>query len=145
MAHLKIHSDKKTYKCPYCPKVFAQSVGLRSHLINHTGERKYECDICNKKFLRIGARNNHRKIHTGQKDYACPLCEKKFTASSTRNKHLLTHTGKYYKYQNINNYIHRQHASPHLFFNNIENLTKQKIFELSEMTYFHSQFSAENS
>ena len=68
--HRATHSKKviRTYKCPHCPKTFANCHNMRKHMSVHTGIREFQCHKCSyntqKKQFLIKHLELHRLIET---------------------------------------------------------------------------------
>jgi len=55
----------ETLECPYCPKVFASSFGLRRHAITHE-KKRFKCEICEKLLSRKDNLMAHKRNVHGQ-------------------------------------------------------------------------------
>lgn len=97
----QIHKqDPKPYKCPTCPKCFANSSYLSQHARIHSGIKPYRCDICERKFTQLSHLQQHIRTHTGEKPYKClhPSCGKAFSQLSNLQSHSRSHmTDKPYR------------------------------------------------
>src|SRR3989344_8452789 len=52
-------TDKKSFPCTECGKLFKQPCFLKRHFRTHTGERPYSCTECKKSF----STNSNLKVH----------------------------------------------------------------------------------
>ena len=61
--HIKIHGDKRSFKCSFCDRSFIRKTGLIIHLRTHTGEKPFECNICLKRFSDKSNFKKHLRTH----------------------------------------------------------------------------------
>ncbi|KAI1709211.1 zinc-finger double domain-containing protein [Ditylenchus destructor] len=73
-SHMRIHNNKKPYKCPHCPYITPHSGYLTSHIRAHNGEKPFKCDLCPYASAYRSHLNCHKRIHTGEKPYKCDEC-----------------------------------------------------------------------
>ena len=52
-------SNRKSYECQVCFKLFSTKVGLQEHLSRHTGAKNFSCRSCDKKFAWRGSLRKH--------------------------------------------------------------------------------------
>ena len=62
-----MHSPTKNYKCPVCPKTFAEGGQLNEHKQSHTGE--LDCPYCGKSFRWKHSLREHIRAHDG--NFSC--------------------------------------------------------------------------
>ncbi|XP_054878335.1 zinc finger protein 62 homolog isoform X2 [Poeciliopsis prolifica] len=88
------NSNKNSFKCDICGRIYPQQCKLKKHYRTHTDEKRISCESCGKSFSRNGALNDHRRIHTGEKPFSCESCGKSFTRNSNLKVHKRIHTGE---------------------------------------------------
>ena len=66
-----VHSQTKNYKCPVCPKTFAEGGQLNEHKQSHTGE--LDCPYCGKSFRWKHSLREHIRAHDG--NFSCFFLE----------------------------------------------------------------------
>eukprot|EP00484_Ammonia_sp_Unknown_P003406 CAMPEP_0197077934 /NCGR_PEP_ID=MMETSP1384-20130603/212867_1 /TAXON_ID=29189 /ORGANISM="Ammonia sp." /LENGTH=525 /DNA_ID=CAMNT_0042516799 /DNA_START=1 /DNA_END=1579 /DNA_ORIENTATION=- len=91
--HLSQHAKERTFKCPYCCKVFKRKADVNRHSRTHTGEKPYKCSQCGKGFGTKYCLKTHVRTHTGEMPYKCSFCGKSFRQNSHLTVHWRTHTG----------------------------------------------------
>ena len=74
--HMKIHKERKSFKCEYCQKEFTRNEGLTEHLRIHTGEKPFKCELCGKTFTQSSNLSSHMKNHNETKKKECQICGK---------------------------------------------------------------------
>ncbi|XP_011636262.1 zinc finger protein 239-like [Pogonomyrmex barbatus] len=95
-AHVRTHSDEKSYTCHVCGKQFVQGGSLYYHLKHvHDGVKNHSCDICGRSFAMKTAMEDHRRIHTGERPYVCHTCGKTFKTKASLYIHGKTHTDEF--------------------------------------------------
>jgi hypothetical protein len=88
--HVTKHlTERKSYICDICKKVFESPAKLSQHLRTHT----HTCDVCEREFTSASELRNHLLTHPGEKPYICVLCNKGFTYNSRYKHHVQSHMG----------------------------------------------------
>ncbi|KAH8409781.1 hypothetical protein KR222_007143 [Zaprionus bogoriensis] len=91
-AHLRLHSNARSYECELCSKRFNAACNLTTHMRTHTGEKPFECTHCGRRFADRSTHRKHERMHTNERPYACNICGKNFSLSSTLKVHFLSHS-----------------------------------------------------
>lgn len=85
-----------TIKCPTCDRMFKQRSTLRQHMRIHDEKRKYKCEVCGVGFNRLDNLRKHKKaVHQKvvkpapqrENSYRCTICNDKFANSSLLTIH----------------------------------------------------------
>ncbi|XP_070556719.1 zinc finger protein PLAG1-like [Ptychodera flava] len=86
-------TERKTYCCEFCGKVFLNPEKLKTHSYNHTGERPFQCahTDCKKAFVSKYKLMRHMATHSPLKVHTCTYCDKKFHRKDHLKNHLHTH------------------------------------------------------
>lgn len=65
-AHMKYHSEEKSFKCDRlnCDAAFKNKYSLKNHIKTHLNVRKHECKNCDKKFMKADHLRRHERCHT---------------------------------------------------------------------------------
>lgn len=87
-------SDKKSFVCRICDKVFKRRNTLSRHEMEHTAIKPFVCEYCDKKFFRKEHLLIHVRTHTGEKPFSCPTCSKRFGHKTSLVDHAVVHTGE---------------------------------------------------
>ncbi|XP_065076290.1 zinc finger protein 91-like isoform X2 [Ochlerotatus camptorhynchus] len=73
---------RRPFKCPYCPKTFAQKYVMTEHTFIHTGSLRYPCDKCMAMFNRPHYLRAHQLKYHGKdskfKAIKCRFCTRSF-------------------------------------------------------------------
>ena len=57
-------TEKKKFKCTYCPKIFSQNSNLVNHKkIIHSKKEQFKCNTCDKQFYWSYKLKSHERIH----------------------------------------------------------------------------------
>lgn len=92
--HTNEHKNLKSYKCPVCAKMFAQTITLTRHIKMHGKSIKdLICPTCGKKFSSKSNLTQHMKRHEGAKPFLCSHCPQSFVSKGELKSHVLTHFG----------------------------------------------------
>lgn len=68
--HMRVHTQKRDFKCPHCPKSFYVNAVLKLHLRRHSGEKPYVCHICQfSNSHRVLYVKHMRRFHPGEEIY----------------------------------------------------------------------------
>ncbi|XP_038221148.1 zinc finger protein 93-like isoform X2 [Zerene cesonia] len=68
ITHMRIHSNYKPYKCPFCSQRFHTSTYLTLHTYKkHVKENRFKCNFCNKSFKTNTDLGKHVKTKEHQK------------------------------------------------------------------------------
>eukprot|EP00795_Rhopilema_esculentum_P011240 gene11240-21429_t len=88
---LKVHDNKKPFKCDQCDKCLSSFTILATHKGLHSGARPYECELCGKRYLVAAGLKDHMTAHKNQREHRCPDCGAGFNAKGDLKKHMVTH------------------------------------------------------
>ncbi|XP_065582495.1 zinc finger protein 28-like [Artemia franciscana] len=90
--HQRSHTEKKTYKCDVCEKIFSQRGHLNTHQRVHTGEKPFNCHVFDKTFSQAASLNRHQRLHSSEKLFKCHVCDKIFSEPTKLKLHQRVHT-----------------------------------------------------
>lgn len=76
MAHLGLHSRKKSFLCNYCGRSFTRSDELSRHTLIHSNERPFKCKTCKKAFRQKFHLTEHERSHNNSPEFVCDTCGK---------------------------------------------------------------------
>ncbi|XP_045598511.1 B-cell CLL/lymphoma 6 member B protein isoform X2 [Procambarus clarkii] len=91
---VRLHSEKKSFCCPYCLYSTNISTNLKTHIRTHTGEKPFACQLCSYRTAHSSDLKGHVRKHTGEKPYICPHCSYRTAHNSALNVHIRSHTGE---------------------------------------------------
>ncbi|XP_052061305.1 zinc finger protein ZFAT-like [Mytilus californianus] len=89
--HIWIHEGIKPYKCPLCPHSCRSKNNLQAHMLRHTDEKPYTCNECGKPYKSKTALRWHVRSHTDGKMFKCMKCNYEATQRSHLKRHMETH------------------------------------------------------
>lgn len=89
--HIWIHEGIKPYKCPLCPHSCRSKNNLQAHMLRHTDEKPYTCSDCGKPYKSKTALRWHIRSHTDGKIFKCLKCNYEATQRSHLKRHMETH------------------------------------------------------
>ncbi|XP_013103094.2 putative zinc finger protein 66 [Stomoxys calcitrans] len=105
-AHIRsTHStNRKTFNCNVCDKIFYTTYAFKGHMSKHSGERSFACEYCPKNYFANNYLSAHiKKYHpeiweqrqkgrvekmSGEKHHKCPSCAKVFQSYWFYKDHL---------------------------------------------------------
>ncbi|XP_070205765.1 zinc finger protein ZFAT-like [Littorina saxatilis] len=90
---------RRSYKCPYCERVFIRANSeLQKHIWIHEGVKPYKCSLCT---YACRSKNNlqaHMLRHSSHKPFACQECGKAYKSKTALRWHVRSHkTGNLFK------------------------------------------------
>ncbi|XP_062409085.1 zinc finger protein 660-like isoform X2 [Sardina pilchardus] len=93
--HEETHQGENLkYRCPECPKQFADCASRSAHRRTHWEHGRFFCKVCDKGFPKAHHLKRHMAVHTGQKPYRCKMCNYSFNQSGHLKSHMRVHTGE---------------------------------------------------
>ncbi|XP_059380241.1 ras-responsive element-binding protein 1-like isoform X1 [Carassius carassius] len=81
-------SQKGSYPCRFCDRVFAFSGVLQAHMRYHLGILPHQCNICDYVAPDKATLIRHLRTHSGERPYVCRLCHYPFTVKANCERHL---------------------------------------------------------
>ncbi|KAJ9596027.1 hypothetical protein L9F63_012760 [Diploptera punctata] len=88
----ELNSNKKSYMCKFCKKIFHKKGHLNRHKRFHKNERRYSCNTCRQTFIEKHHLVCHLRVHTYYKPYICNVCKKAFNQKSNLTRHERLHS-----------------------------------------------------
>ncbi|KAL8564633.1 hypothetical protein ACOMHN_032189 [Nucella lapillus] len=90
---------RRSYKCPYCERVFIRANSeLQKHIWIHEGVKPFKCSLCT---YACRSKNNlqaHMLRHSSHKPFACQECGKAYKSKTALRWHVRSHkTGNLFK------------------------------------------------
>uniref|UniRef100_A0A131XEX7 C2H2-type domain-containing protein n=1 Tax=Hyalomma excavatum TaxID=257692 RepID=A0A131XEX7_9ACAR len=83
---------RRTYKCPYCGRVFHRSsTDLQKHMWIHEGVKPFRCPDCPYQCRSRNNLNVHRLTHSNDKPHLCDQCGKGYKSKAALRLHTRTH------------------------------------------------------
>ena len=93
-AHETIVHTGDYQRCPKCPRMYSNSLSLKTHLQHHANPNKYRCELCGKAFPYLGSYQTHLIVkHTEARPFTCVYCGMSFKLKKQLTKHEGIHTG----------------------------------------------------
>lgn len=91
--HMKIHENKKEFKCSHCSKEFIRKNDLEGHIRTHTNEKPFKCKVCDRGFSTKQPLKIHLQTHLATRPtYPCTDCNITFKDK----KYLRVHDGQFH-------------------------------------------------
>lgn len=87
VAHMKTHSNVKSFKCEICGKLFTRKNSKTKHVNINTCEKVFPCKLCERYFMRKGKMNLHTRLHIVEKPFECNICHKCYSWRDAMNVH----------------------------------------------------------
>ena len=87
-------SQKETYACEVCGKLFYKLFDCRRHQQKHADGKNNMCDVCGSQFQHATTLQQHMKIH--DESFIpphCSICDKIFQAKKNFNEHMMRKHG----------------------------------------------------
>ncbi|XP_064466718.1 zinc finger protein ZFAT-like isoform X2 [Ornithodoros turicata] len=83
---------RRTYKCPYCGRVFHRSsTDLQKHIWIHEGIKPFKCTECRYECRSRNNLNVHMLTHSSEKPHLCDQCGKGYKSKAALRLHVRTH------------------------------------------------------
>lgn len=76
-------TDRKTFICSECGKIFCGEENLKMHMRIHAAEKPFSCSFCEKGHLK-----NHSTAHTDEKRFLYCVCGKRFACRYNLQNHV---------------------------------------------------------
>lgn len=94
VAHMRLHSGDKPFRCCICSRAFKLPSVLRKHMKTHDSAGPYECKFCTVSYKSYAALMKHARTHVGGQLHSCTHCNQGFERRDELIKHLQTHSEK---------------------------------------------------
>ncbi|KAL5021554.1 hypothetical protein ScPMuIL_000709 [Solemya velum] len=89
--HIWIHQGIKPYKCPVCPHSCRSKNNLQAHMLRHSSEKPFACSECGKGYKSKTALRWHVRSHKDGKLFKCDKCPYEAVQRSHLKRHMETH------------------------------------------------------
>ncbi|CAG0882821.1 unnamed protein product [Cyprideis torosa] len=86
LAHVKSHTQEKTFACPDCGLCFGAKAKFVDHLHRREDAADFECDVCLKRFPTERLIRDHQRKHVNR--FRCPLCSVTTKYISDMSRHM---------------------------------------------------------
>ncbi|ESO82758.1 hypothetical protein LOTGIDRAFT_211381 [Lottia gigantea] len=113
---------RRSYKCPYCDKIFTRANSeLQKHIWMHEGIKPFKCSLCT---YSCRSKNNlqaHMLRHSAEKPFCCEECGKAYKSRTALRWHVRSHKdGKMFKCSKCNyEAAQRSHLTRHMETHNV--------------------------
>ena len=98
--HSSIHRSERPFQCVKCGTCFKRKDAVEYHVkLYHSSNRKsYPCDKCDKLFLTKSLLNRHSAMHNDYRPFECNDCDQTFKRKCNLDRHIARfHTQKKFK------------------------------------------------